>query len=220
MAKCSSCSAPLAANTNKCLYCGTRNDVDLKDKHHYAIINKGTSLICPQCSIPLQTIDLKLDGSFLIERCATCFGLFFGTGKIEVLLEKSVNPVFDVNLQQLDQINQDRFPTENEIKYVKCPVCQSFMNRNAFGYRSGVVVDRCKIHGIWLDSGEITHLLEWKKAGGQILDSRQNEIEAQAEAKRRPIIKNTSKGDSYYPDVAVENDLLTTVVSLIEQLFQ
>jgi Zn-finger nucleic acid-binding protein len=40
------------------------------------------------------------------------------------------------------------------------------MSRVNFGYRSGVVIDRCTNHGIWLDSGEITHLMEWKKAGG------------------------------------------------------
>lgn len=220
MAKCSSCSAPLAANTNKCRYCGTRNDVDLKDRHHYSIVKKETALICPQCNKPLQTIDIELDGSFLIDRCASCFGLFFDAGKIEVLLEKSVNPVFDINLQQLDQINQDRFPTEKDIKYVKCPVCLTLMNRNAFGYRSGVVVDRCKIHGIWLDSGEITHLLEWKKAGGQILDERQKEIDTQSEAKQRSIRKNAAKRDPDYSDSAVEGDLLTTVASVIEQLFQ
>ncbi len=41
------------------------------------------------------------------------------------------------------------------------------MNRVNFAYRSGVVVDKCRDHGLWLKSGELIHLLEWKKAGGQ-----------------------------------------------------
>jgi Zn-finger nucleic acid-binding protein len=46
------------------------------------------------------------------------------------------------------------------------------MSRHVFGYRSGVVIDQCKGHGVWLDSGEVTHLLEWKKAGGQLLQDK------------------------------------------------
>jgi Zn-finger nucleic acid-binding protein len=41
------------------------------------------------------------------------------------------------------------------------------MNRVNFGVRSGVVIDKC-VHGIWLDSGELRKLLEWRKAGGQL----------------------------------------------------
>jgi len=46
------------------------------------------------------------------------------------------------------------------------------VNRQNFGERSGVVVDRCKAHGVWLDSGEFRRLAEWMKAGGQILADR------------------------------------------------
>jgi Zn-finger nucleic acid-binding protein len=44
------------------------------------------------------------------------------------------------------------------------------MNRVNYGQRSGVIVDKCMHHGVWLDCGEITHLMEWKQAGGQLLD--------------------------------------------------
>lgn len=43
------------------------------------------------------------------------------------------------------------------------------MRRMSFAYRSGVIIDQCSQHGIWLDNGEMTHLMEWKKAGGQLL---------------------------------------------------
>jgi Zn-finger nucleic acid-binding protein len=219
MATCSSCSAPLVADTNKCSYCGTRNDVDLKDKHAYAIIRNETSLFCPNCEKPLQTINLGDKDILLIERCANCFGLFFDSGKIEALLEKSVGHVFEINRKQLDNINQDRFPANKEIKYVKCPVCRSLMNRNAFGYRSGVVVDSCKKHGIWLDSGEITHLMEWKKAGGQLLHQQQK----LSENMNSPARRSEEKGhieQTGYSGITIEGELLDTVVTLIEKLFE
>jgi Zn-finger nucleic acid-binding protein len=217
MAKCISCSAPLAPNTNKCLYCGTRNDVDLKNRQHYSVTHKETSLLCPHCEKSLQTIDLEIDGSFLVHRCTHCFGLFFDAGKIEVLLEKSVDSVFSINLQQLDTINQDRFPVEKEVKYIKCPVCLTFMSRNLFGYRSGVIVDRCQSHGIWFDSGEITHLLEWKKAGGQLLHDQQKLSDNLERPKQKHI---TSNSNPDYSGISIEGELLNTVANLIGKLFE
>ena len=61
-----------------------------------------------------------------------------------------------INIKHIQAINDDRYQSE-QVKYVKCPVCRILMNRVSFGYRSGVVVDRCGKHGIWLDNGEITH---------------------------------------------------------------
>lgn len=170
MAQCTQCSAPLSANSNQCLYCGTRNDVDLGDKQQYNLISADSKLYCPYCAKPLQIIDLNLNGSFLINRCADCFGLFLDNGQIETLLDSRVAQVSLINLQHLDNINKERYYND-EVKYIKCPVCQVLMNRVNYGQRSGVIVDRCQRHGVWLDCGEITHLMEWKKAGGQLLDA-------------------------------------------------
>lgn len=183
MATCNRCSAPLPANTNKCRYCDTRNDVDLTGKQGFAIQSQSERH-CPHCAIPMQTINLNLGGPFLIERCEQCYGLFFDPGQVEALLESSVSNVFHINPQHLDAINNDRFQPNKPVKYVKCPVCQVLMNRNAYGYRSGVVIDRCKNHGIWLDSGEITHLMEWKKAGGQLLHEQQASVQSKKTAPR------------------------------------
>jgi Zn-finger nucleic acid-binding protein len=216
MAKCSSCSAPLAANTNKCEYCRTRNDVDLTNKYPYSVVNKQSEAICPHCENKLQTIDIGLNGNFHVDRCQNCYGLFFANGKVESLLEKSVEQVFDVNLRQLDNINQDRFSPENNNKYLKCPICQMFMSRSVFGHRSGVIVDRCRSHGIWLESGELTHLMEWKKAGGQILDIQRKNPEIAKDfdlsAFKKPIIKKPVF------DNGEELNLLESVTNLLGKL--
>jgi Zn-finger nucleic acid-binding protein len=215
MARCSCCSAPLAANTNKCLYCGTRNDVDLRDNHHYSIVRAQTNYLCPHCEKALQTIDLGLNGAFLIERCANCFGLFFAHGKIEALLEHSVASVFDINLQQLDHINQDRYLSDKADSYIKCPACQLFMSKNVYGYRSGVIVDRCKNHGVWLDSGEITHLMEWKKAGGQLLHE-QHQIDHKASD--LPSLKQKKRANSKL-DYALLSEDTENILDSLKRLF-
>jgi Zn-finger nucleic acid-binding protein len=159
----------LAANTNRCQYCHTRSDVDLHAKLPYKLEKQATHRICPNCDKPLQTVRLNMAEPIFIERCHTCYGLFFDKGEIELLLQSAVSHVTSINIAHIDNINKDRFHKPQKIRYVKCPECQRHMNRVNFGKRSGVVVDQCIIHGIWLDNGELTHLLEWKKAGGQLL---------------------------------------------------
>ena len=219
MAKCNSCSAPLPANANKCVYCGTRNDVDLSSKYDYSIIREESDRLCPHCNKSLQVIDLNLNGSFLIERCADCFGLFFDPGKIETLLESSVSNVFDSNWQQLDAINKDRYQGNEKVKYIKCPACQAFMSRVNFGYRSGVIIDRCINHGIWLDSGEITHLMEWKKAGGQLLQDQQIEIE-KPKKNNSGTVRDHNHTQLDYFDNNLETKLFDTILSVIAGIFR
>ena len=218
MARCSSCSAPLPANINRCTYCNVRNDVDLHGKHKYSIKTRQSGRICPHCVKPLQTVKLDLGDPFYIERCKTCFGLFFDPGEIETLLESSVSHVFDINLKLIKSINKDRYKKNQQIKYVKCPVCRVLMNRVNFGRRSGVIVDQCKKHGIWVDSGEVTHLMEWKKAGGELLHAQQAE---KAHPKKKKYVPRTSYEHSIFEQQpkSLETDLLDTVSSVIYKLF-
>lgn len=217
MAKCISCAAPLPANTNKCLYCGTYNDVDLNNRHPYAFIRKQPDHLCPHCEKPLQTIDLNINGTFLIERCEYCFGLFFDPGEINFLLESTVSNALNTDRQHLDSINKDRYQANKKVRYIKCPICRTLMNRRVFAYRSGVVVDHCKNHGIWLDSGEMTHLMEWKKAGGQLLHERANQ--AKKRTSHHKIAHDYTDAPSHYAGKSLEIECLNIVISLIGKYF-
>lgn len=220
MAKCASCSAPLPANTQYCRYCGVRNDVDLHGKHDYRVVGTDSGRVCPECRQALQTVALN-GGGLHIERCESCFGLFFDPGEIETLLDSAVSPVFSVNLELLTNINQDRYAKDRSVKYHECPVCQTLMNRVVFGHRSGVVIDQCKNHGVWLDGGEISHLLEWKKAGGQMLHEQKTK-ERLAKAKRKRPDSGTEI-DAIMQDYGKRNDdmaLLETVAGLLFKIFK
>ena len=159
--------------------------MDIRGKHHYRVVSRDTPCICPECDVSLETIELDIQPPLQIERCSRCFGLFFQPGEVESLLESAVSPVFEINLELIGNINSDRYRTDRPVKYLKCPECQNIMNRVAYGHRSGVVIDQCKIHGVWLDGGEITHLLEWKKAGGQILADKK--LQEREQKRRRPV---------------------------------
>lgn len=226
MANCSNCSAPLPPDSLICEYCGSRNDVDLRGVHHYTTHECDTKRTCPRCDIPLGTIDLNIEGRFLIERCDRCLGLFFDPNELETLLDATVEKVFLIDRRRLDAITGNARPEGEAIRYLKCPVCARLMNRVNFGARSGVIVDRCRDHGVWLDGGELRRLLEWAKAGGRLLDleKREQRLKEQAEEARFSKALTPPDGGSGDPGFGgdsrhtPESDLLGFLISAFRHI--
>lgn len=186
MARCSNCKAPLAPGSLLCGYCGNRTDIDLKGIHYYTTHDNDSPRVCPRCNIKLKTLDLKLHGRFLIDRCDKCMGIFFDPGELEALLEATVKNIAGIDRAGLEAINEKREPNQYPIAYIKCPVCSQLMHRVNFGVKSGVIVDRCKEHGVWLDGGELRQLFEWMKLGGQLLEQeRQEQHRKEAEQREK-----------------------------------
>ncbi|MBT5935510.1 zf-TFIIB domain-containing protein [Sulfurimonas sp.] len=164
MAKCTHCSAPLPKSGIICEYCGVRNDIDLRDKK-FVNLRPHLNRECPICNIKLQTINIGTKLDLFIERCESCYGIFFDPNELEEMLEYSVKGSKNVDLLKLAQISEN--PRYIDIlTYRKCPVCKKTMQRKNFMKRSGVITDICFEHGIWLDSGELRQIMEWVKVGG------------------------------------------------------
>lgn len=189
MANCCNCAAPLPAHSILCSYCGSRNDVDLKGVHHYTIHELDAKRACPRCQVSLRSIDLQLDGKFFIERCDQCLGLFFDPGELDALLQATVTNVYTINRKRLANISNTPYRNDYALSYIKCPVCATIMNRVNFGKHSGVIVNRCPEHGLWLDGGALRQLFEWTKAGGSLLEQerRERQLKEEEQEKRRRI---------------------------------
>ena len=48
-------------------------------------------------------------------------------------------------------------------------MCSERMSHLNFGGRSGVIIDRCGTHGVWLEGSELRRLTEWWRAGGKLI---------------------------------------------------
>jgi Zn-finger nucleic acid-binding protein len=70
------------------------------------------------------------------------------------------------------------------VRYIPCPTCTKLMNRTNFAQASGVILDVCKQHGVWLDRGELQRVMGFVDAGGMAV-SREREKEKLAEEQRR-----------------------------------
>jgi len=196
MAKCTHCSAPLPKSGIICEYCGIRNDIDLKDIK-FKNLRPHLQRQCPICDIKLQTINVGKKLPLFIERCESCYGIFFDPNELEDMIEYSVKGSKNVDLLKLAQITEN--PRYVDILvYRKCPVCQKTMQRKNFMKRSGVITDVCVEHGIWLDSGELRHIMEWVKTGG---------IEKIKEAKSFKFSKSSSIKTANRIDPSIQKEL-------------
>ncbi|HEY6873148.1 MAG TPA: zf-TFIIB domain-containing protein [Geobacteraceae bacterium] len=213
MALCKSCSAPLPANTCQCGYCGTRNDMDFAAVDRYTVAREPSRRQCPDCAIQLQTVRVDTGaGLFAIERCERCYGLFFDVGEVQAFLDASVSPAFAVNLREIATINEERSSFSRPVRYIKCPECGVLMNRVNYGSMSGVVVDQCKEHGMWLDNGELVHLMEWKKTGGQLLAQKESAPRQEQRDYHRSIPSYTETG---YLETSTAGDLLSVACTVL-----
>ncbi len=157
-----------------CPFCGVRADIDLR-QIHFRDLGKDTSMACPQCTTPLGVIEFETEPRIRIERCTTCHGMFFNPGEIESVLDAQTNPLVWLDSFQIQQIVGD-FGHEREIFYQKCPMCAERMSHVNFGGHSGVILDRCGTHGIWLEGSKLRQLTEWWRAGGKLI-YQQNEAD-------------------------------------------
>jgi Zn-finger nucleic acid-binding protein len=148
----------------------------------------------------MATVDLSSSiGPFLIERCGVCYGLFFDPGELEKVLERGVSNAFVIDYALLEKLAAEQRDRREKVKYVPCPVCGKLMNRVNYGSKSGVVVDRCREHGVWLDAGELKRLFEWTKAGGQMFHQQVSEEKRKIEEQQA----RRQKGQSI-PDMGAE----------------
>lgn len=166
---CMNCGSALPVHSDICRYCGTLNDTDIgRLRPRQAEWEKPSDLTCPRCEIPLKGLKVTIDRVFRVERCGGCLGIFFGPpGELEELLDLAVPHLREIDFERLanfaEESKQEAWPT----RYIPCPVCGKFMNRKNYGALAGVIVDRCKDHGLWLDGGELGKLLRWARMGGR-----------------------------------------------------
>ena len=154
---------------NFCPFCGVRQEIDLRQLHFRDLSRRGTDLPCPECNVPLQVIEVGAAPALQIERCGTCFGMFFNPGELEAVLHQQTEASGRFDSLMMGEIAKDSGTAEREVFYRKCPMCAERMSHLNFGDRSGVILDRCGKHGLWLDGGELRRLAEWWQAGGKFI---------------------------------------------------
>ena len=192
---CPCCAAPIPTHGVVCTYCGHRIDVDLQGSSRSIVENDLYSLQCPDCELSLEPLIIESNngtngGSLSVNRCSRCLGLFVQRSILDTILATKVRQPSDIDYQLLANLENSNRSSSRSWRYRPCPVCRSLMNRKLHGKRSGVIVDSCRDHGLWLDAGELRQLMEWTRAGGEKLNQEHRAFENQqnSERERRELI--------------------------------
>lgn len=143
---------------------------------------------CPGCGAVMVA---SVSEAVEIDTCAGCGGIWLDTGELAALTETSVAPppagASDGAVRQVAR-------SEEEIRYRECARCGEIMTRRNFGTISGVVIDECPRHGVFLDAGELPAIENFLRAGGQALgEAARRRIAAQQVPPRPPEVPETPK---------------------------
>jgi len=179
---CGRCFARLGSDARYCPGCGIEvRDQALKALHE--------SAACPRCRTTLRS--RTLEKTELVE-CPGCGGLWLGPEQFTELCAHAEDG--GALRRALDAAPPPPRPVEEtKVVYLPCATCGELMMRRNFGGSSGVLIDTCRRHGVWLDHRELDRALEFVARGGL---SRERERAARLERERRAKLDAPSPGVS------------------------
>jgi Zn-finger nucleic acid-binding protein len=105
---------------------------------------------CPACKSELVVVERE---EIELDWCISCRGLWFDGGELELLGEKAG--------RTLDVEDLGRRATSVARGTRRCPRCPRRMEVLALPLpaEASILIDRCPLHGFWLDRGELGTLL-------------------------------------------------------------
>ncbi len=162
-----------------CPFCGGR----LEDE------NRLGAPVCPRCGVGLE---LRRDDDIELDSCPQCNGLWLDPGEFDVMTAEST-------VYRKEQLKKEysRPPLPDAGEYLPCARCGKLMVRKNFGRISGVLIDECGRHGIWLDRGELDKIRHFILDGGlekeQFREIEKNRAELQDLADRVDDVAFTQK---------------------------
>jgi Zn-finger nucleic acid-binding protein len=97
-----------------------------------------------------------------LEECTHCGGLWISLANFDHICSDAEAQTAATGLS----LPPPPEPSGAQVRYVKCPQCGNLMNRLNYAGRSGVVIEICRPHGIWLDRDQMRQIVQFIRAGG------------------------------------------------------
>jgi Zn-finger nucleic acid-binding protein len=110
-------------------------------------------MLCPVCKIDMLVIEYS---KIELDYCATCQGVWFDSGELELLLKL-------MKLDNSDPLlkNMLDLPEAGVHEKRRCPICNQKMKEANIGEQSPLHIDVCQRgDGLWFDGDELGQLLK------------------------------------------------------------
>lgn len=117
----------------------------------------------------------------MVDECPSCSGMWVDVTAFERIVNQQAKRQ-DRELRHGGSRGQPvRTKMEaQKVVYLKCPDCQRHMHRINFAQASGVIIDECKEHGVWLDCDELGKIAVFVASGGLTYARQLKEMDVQA----------------------------------------
>lgn len=167
--KCSACGRRASVNRKKCMYCGGGL---IQDK-------RSGPVRCCGCFSVMDEVERE---GVLIDSCPNCGGVWFDVGELESLIERA-----DLSDSYQTDLFQEPYKVRTPTQFIpelgparNCPHCNLLMGKRNYKRFSGVIVDICRFHGLFLDMTELEQIQIFLATGGaqkeQRITKQENEV--------------------------------------------
>lgn len=123
---------------------------------------------CPVCATQLQPSEHEL---ITVDACPDGHGSWLDGERLIAIVkrrdEDRSTAEEDAALAQTSPANLESIAEDQRT----CPSCGSQMRKLVYAYQSGVVIDVCDVHGIWLDQGELERIEAWVEGNERFTSS-------------------------------------------------
>ena len=233
--RCSSCGAALPEDSRTCGYC--TSEVTLEEKRlssvcpgcfarmtddarfcmecgiaiePQALIAVPEDSSCPRCESGLRS---RAIGSTSLIECLSCAGLWLTPTTFDQIrsnAEKKAKLEAD-----LFKNPQTKEPQKHDFRYLRCVVCRDLMVPRNYGGDSGVLIDICRDHGVWLDHSELEKIVAYVRSGKNDLRNIATPAAVSARRARADRGRAPLAPESRSPSVSgIGLDVLHTIVDL------
>lgn len=162
---CPKCYVRLPVDAKFCVTCGTTINPQ-------KVTDQESKLKCPRCECGLKFRQME---ALHVDECGMCGGLWTPIESFEAIVEMKQD-AHTVAKGFLGSKRKGRrmfeLSSKEQVKYIPCPVCSEMMNRRNFGQTSGVIIDSCREHGVWLDNQELARIVKYLEEGGAEMATR------------------------------------------------
>lgn len=212
---CPGCWARLPSRAKHCLECGLAIEPQ-------ALTALPSASACPRCKSRLRA---RVVETYSIVECTSCAGLWFSPGTLDRLCERADEE--GLASRVLGSPVGVATVGPEVVRYLPCVVCKDLMIRRNFAQCSGVILDLCRKHGLWLDRGELERVLEFVRKGG-LLKARERELDRLKHEEQRvkdqldEARRDTrwySERDNYRPRTSPLAEGMTTLGEALWDLF-
>jgi Zn-finger nucleic acid-binding protein len=213
---CPRCLGRVFSGARYCQHCGAPLDVPA-----VPVGEASREVPCPRCPEgALARLASRQLGATRLLECPRCGGTWLDAHTVMGLVsEHDQQAALATALPGLAaSAGAPQKAREGEVRYLKCPECARLMNRENFGRRSGVVVDSCRAHGVWFDSGELGEVVGFVMRGG-LDEARKRELEEAKQELRRRHEELDRGGDTSPLSAAFPNARQGAGVSLLDLVF-